>query len=89
MNDDILYGFVLALVAALLGSYLFIIIFTEYTFLAGIQILNSQHQLGKLVALGAVMDLAVFFGLLYYKKDQMARGVLYGTIILGILTFII
>ncbi|MBF0693888.1 MAG: hypothetical protein IR153_02385 [Flavobacterium sp.] len=89
MNDDIIYGFALAIAAALLGSYLFIILFTEYTFLAGIQILNTHGQLGKLIALGAILDLAVFLGLLYYKKDQMARGVLFGTIVLGILTFFV
>ena len=87
MKDDILYGVAIALVAALLGTYLFVTIFTEYTFFAGVQILQMQGQLGKLIVLGAMLDLVAFFGLLYLHKDQMAKGVLYGTIALGLLTF--
>ncbi len=89
MIDDRLYGVAIAVAAAFFGSYLFVTLFTEYTFLAGIQILHMHGQLGKLLALGAVCDLAVFFLLLHFRKEQMAKGVLYGTIALGILTFIL
>lgn len=51
--------------------------------------MKSQGFLGKLMTLGAVLNIGVFFFLLKIKKELMARGVVLATIILTIITLFI
>jgi hypothetical protein len=83
---DLLYGFFIGLAASALGSYVFIVLLTDFTFVSGIQILKAEGKLGKLITLGAIFNLFIFFLLLKYKKDLMARGVILATIILTVYT---
>ena len=83
---ELLYGFIIGIFATVLGCYLFIAIFTEYTFLLGIQIMKSNGHLGKIITLGAVLNLIIFFILLKINKELMARGVILATIVLTLIT---
>lgn len=82
----VFYGFVVAIILAILGCYLFLLWFTDYTFLAGLQIIKSQGNLGKIVALGSILDLLAFGILLQLKQEMMARGVVLAVICITILT---
>ena len=86
---DLLYGCLIGIAASFIGSYIFIVAFTEYNYIQGINILQSQDALGKLITLGAVLNLIVFFVLLKLKKDMMARGVVLALIILTIITLLV
>lgn len=83
---DLFYGLIIGLISASIGVYLFVVLFTEYQFLEGYSILKTQGQLGKLIALGAILNLAVFFLLLKFNKELMARGVVFATLLLTIFT---
>ena len=83
---ELLYGFIIGIFATVLGCHLFIAIFTEYTFLLGIQIMKSNGHLGKIITLGAVLNLIIFFILLKINKELMARGVILATIVLTLIT---
>lgn len=83
---DLLYGLLIGFVAAFIGVYLFIAVFTEYEFLSGFSILRSEGKAGKLIALGTVLNLLVFFYLLKINKELMARGVVLATILLAVVT---
>jgi hypothetical protein len=86
---DLLSGFILGIVAALLGTYLFVTLFTDFTFTAGLQILNSQGSLGKVITLGTIPSLALFGILLKLNKEVMARGVVLAVISIAIVTIFI
>ena len=58
-------------------------------FADGVIALKSQNSLGKLIALGAVINVILFFGLLKFNKELMARGVVLATIALTILTIFV
>ena len=88
-KKDLLLGFILGLVSTLLGAYLFITFFTDFRFIAGIQILKSQGNMGKLITLGCILTLIVFGILLKMNKEIMARGVVLAVIVLAILTLFI
>lgn len=88
-KKDLLLGFLLGLVSTLLGAYLFITFFTDFRFIAGIQILKSQGNMGKLITLGCILTLIVFGILLKMNKEIMARGVVLAVIVLAILTLFI
>ena len=86
---DLFYGFVIGVIASIIGSYIFIVAFTPYSFLGGIQILKFEGKLGKIITLGAILNLLIFFGLLKYNKELMARGVILAMFILTIITLFV
>lgn len=83
---DILIGFVIGLVACFLGIFLFITFFTDFDFISGIQSMKSDGKLGKLITLGAILDLVAFGILLKMNKEIMARGVVLAVICIAIFT---
>ncbi|AIZ43637.1 hypothetical protein [Cellulophaga baltica] len=84
-KKEILIGFVIGIIANTIGTLLYIIIFSELsikeTYLAAV----SQGHVGSLLALGAVLNLAAFFGFLKIKRDLRARGVLIATLLTALL----
>jgi hypothetical protein len=60
--------------------------FTEFSSLSDLKIINESGILGKVMDLGAVLNIASFYILLQKKKELMARGVILATIILAIIT---
>jgi len=86
---DLFYGFVIGVIASIIGSYIFIVAFTPYSFFGGIQILKFEGKLGKIITLGAILNLLIFFGLLKYNKELMARGVILAMFILTIITLFV
>jgi hypothetical protein len=83
---DLLYGLIIGILIAAIGVYLFMTFFTDYELLEGFTILKSREQLGKLIALGALLNLGMFFILLKTNKEMMARGVALATLLLTILS---
>jgi len=88
-KKDLILGFLIGIATTLLGSYLFITFFTEFKFIAGIQIMKSQGNLGKIITLGSILTLIAFGILLKMNKEMMARGVVLAVIVLAILTLFI
>ena len=85
-KTDLFIGLLIGFLTSILGSYLFIILFTQYNFISGLEIMKSQGSLGKLVTLGSILDLALFAILLKLNKEVMARGVVLSVIILTVIT---
>lgn len=88
-KTDLLAGLFMGIIASVIGSYIFIEVFTEYNFIEGIKILRFQGKLGKIISLGSILNIIIFFLLLKFNKELMARGVILGTILLTIITLLI
>ncbi|HEY4618478.1 MAG TPA: hypothetical protein VIH09_09835 [Flavobacterium sp.] len=88
-KTDLLFGFLIGIFASLLGSFLFIKIFTDFDFITGVQMMKSQGSLGKLITLGSILDLIIFAVLLKLNKEMMARGILLAVILIAILTLVL
>jgi hypothetical protein len=82
----IVIGFAIGILASILGSYLFITLFTHFDFIAGVESMKSEGKLGKLITLGSILDLVAFGILLKMNKEIMARGVVLAVIVIAILT---
>ena len=83
---ELLSGFVIGILASVLGIFLFIILFTHFDFMSGIETMKSEGKLGKLITLGSILDLMAFGILLKLNKEIMARGVILAVIIITIIT---
>ncbi len=86
---DLIIGFTIGILASLIGSYLFITLVMKNDFVLGLNYIKSQGYLGKIITLGAILNVIVFFILLKFNKEIMARGVILATIILAILTLFV
>ncbi|MGV1012876.1 MAG: hypothetical protein ACOYBS_10535 [Flavobacterium sp.] len=86
-KSDLFIGFFMGIVATLLGTLVFLQIkMPKLVSIEGLSTIREQGIMGKLITLGAVINLLLFFILLKINKDLMARGVVLATIILAIIT---
>ncbi|WP_246297018.1 MULTISPECIES: hypothetical protein [Flavobacterium] len=88
-TKDLIIGFIIGILAAGLGSCLFLLLFTDIHTIQGLKFIRQQNLSGKVITLGAVFNLISFFLLLKFRKEEMARGVILATIVLAILTVIL
>lgn len=88
IKKEVLIGFVTGLIANLAGSYLYIYFFSEYNLEKTINVALQQDIFGNLIALGAILNLVVFF--VFLKKNQFyrARGVVLATVVAALIILI-
>ena len=85
IGREILIGFLIGLVANISGSYLYIFFFSKYELETTLEIALEQDVLGNLIALGALLNLGVFFIFLKKKQYYRARGVIAATLLAAII----
>lgn len=86
-KSDLFIGFFMGIVATLLGTLVFLQLkMPKLVSIEGLSTIREQGIMGKLITLGAVINLLLFFILLKINKDLMARGLVLATIILAIIT---
>ena len=92
-KTDLLIGTLIAIAATAVGVFLYIGVFmvwlNHYTFEEGLRLTGMYGNMGKVITLGAILNIAIFFFLLKKNKDLMARGVVFGTILLALVTLFI
>ena len=88
-KTEVLLGFIIGIITSVFGCFLFIELFTKFTFFAGIELMQAEDKLGKIITLGTVLDLGVFWTLLKLNKEFMARGVILAVILLTLITVLI
>jgi hypothetical protein len=86
---DLLIGFLIGIFAAILGAILFLKSFTEVQTLRDLHIVKEQGIMGKVITLGAIFNIIIFFIFLKKNKELMARGIVLATISLAIITMFI
>lgn len=88
-KTDLLIGFFIGIITALLGTILFLKMFTEVQTINDFHIVREQGILGKVITLGAILNIIIFFILLKKNKELMARGIVLATIVLALLTVVL
>ena len=86
---DVFIGFLIGLVTAILGGFLFLYFFSSYNLFTDFNFILQSGILGKVLKLGAILNLAVFFLLLKFNKDYMALGIIITFVVLTFLAFFI
>ncbi|RAR74116.1 hypothetical protein [Flavobacterium aciduliphilum] len=88
-KTDLFIGFFIGLFTTFLGVFIFLKCFTELKTFTDLQLVKSEGVLGKVITLGAILNIFVFFLLLKINKELMARGIVLATLLLAILTLFI
>ncbi|TXD73099.1 hypothetical protein [Aequorivita antarctica] len=78
---EILIGLVIGLAANMAGTYLYIFFFSKLSLESTLEAALESDFLGSLIALGAILNLIVFFILLKKNQNYRARGVVLATVI--------
>lgn len=89
INKDFIIGLLAGIFIAILGTVIFILLFTNLPFWESFTAIKKNNYLGKVITLGTILDL-LFFAFLI-KKDQlsMAKGIIAAVILLALCTLII
>ncbi len=85
---EILIGFVIGLAANMAGTYLYIFFFSKLSLESTLQAALENDFLGSLIALGAILNLIVFFILLKKNQYYRARGVVLATLVAAMVILI-
>jgi hypothetical protein len=85
-KKDLFIGVLVGLITSFIGCFLFITFFTSMDFAEGYTNLKAQGSLGKLITLGALLNIGIVLLLFKKNKDEMAKGVVLSLFILTIYT---
>jgi len=88
MKKEIAIGIITAILANTLGVVLYILAFSEKGIDATIKQSLAEGFFGKIVTLGAVLNLLAFFLFIKKKQDYRARGVLLATVVIAVVVMI-
>lgn len=89
IKKEVVFGFFVGLIANFVGLILAALILgkSEGIFVS-IKRSTAEGFFGKLIAIGAILNLVVFFIFLNKKQDYRARGVLLATVLVAVFTFL-
>jgi hypothetical protein len=89
MKKDIFIGLIVGLIANAIGLYIAATLLGNGDdFTTVIKAASNEGFLGKLISLGAILNLIAFFIFIKKKQDYRARGVLLITVFVAVFTFV-
>ena len=89
VKKEIIIGLLVGLIANSIGLFLAATILGNGDdFMTVLKAAAAEGFLGKLISLGAILNLAVFFIFIKKKQDYRARGVLLMTVFVAVFTFV-
>lgn len=89
IKREITTGIAVGLIANCLGIILYLLLFSEMSIEDSLIAARQQKHLGSVIALGALLNMAAFFGFLKLKRDHRAKGVLIATLISAIVILLL
>ncbi|MDO6761611.1 hypothetical protein Q4566_15485 [Tamlana sp. 2_MG-2023] len=89
IKKDVFIGMLIGLIANSIGLYLTATLLGQGDdFITVIKAAAEEGFLGKLISLGAILNLIAFFVFIRKRQDYKARGVLLITVFIAVFTFI-
>lgn len=85
IKKELIIGFIVGIIANIVGTLLYILLFSELGIVESFEAAVRQGHVGSLLALGAILNLIAFFGFLKIRRDQRAKGVLIATILTALI----
>ncbi len=88
VRKDVVIGFFIGVIANLVGMAIYISLFSKEGIMETIRSAFVLNFIGKLVSLGAILNLIIFFVFIKTNQDHKARGVLLATLMAAIIVII-
>lgn len=89
VKKEVLIGLVVGVIANMIGLFLAATVLGKSEDFSNVlQAASTEGFLGKLISLGAILNLIAFFIFIEKKQDYRARGVLLATVFIALFTFI-
>ena len=89
IKKEVIIGVFVGVLANAIGLYIATIILGKgENFESVLRSASTEGFLGKLISLGAILNLIAFFIFIKKKQDYRARGVILATIFIALFTFI-
>ena len=89
-KKNIFIGFIIGILANIIGVYLYTTLFLDGSdFMSSIKRSLTDNYFTKIVSIGAVLNVLVFFIFIMKQQDLKARGVLLATLLVAFMTFVI
>jgi hypothetical protein len=89
IKKNVIIGMLVGLIANSIGLIIVSILLGQGDdFVTVIENASKEGFLGKLISLGAILNLIAFFVFINKKQDYRARGVLLITILVALFTFV-
>ncbi|GAA4238177.1 hypothetical protein GCM10022291_27650 [Postechiella marina] len=89
MNKELIIGILVGILANVIGLIATATILGQGDdFTTVIKAASNEGFLGKLISLGAILNLIAFFIFIKKRQDYRARGVLIATVFIAIFTFL-
>jgi hypothetical protein len=86
IRKEIFIGFLAGIAGNAIGVCLFSLLVVDGGVAKTLAAAHEKKLLGSFVALGALLNLFIFFGFIRKRSDYKARGVLMATIIVAVLS---
>jgi hypothetical protein len=86
---DIIIGFIIGFITAFIGGFIYLFLFTKFNLFTNFEQIVFYGILPPVLKLGAILNIAVFFILLKFNKDDMAKGIIVSFVVISILAFFI
>lgn len=85
----IILGVIIGFICTVIGASLYLFLLTSFNLFSDIEIIKSEHILGKVIALGCVLNLVVFLIFIKLNNESIARGIVLSTLLTAIVTIFI
>ena len=85
----IVFGIGIGFLCTIIGASFYLFLFTKFNLFSDFDVLKSERILGKVIALGSVLNLIVFLVLLKLNKELIARGIVISTLLTAIITIFV
>ncbi|MGG5576451.1 hypothetical protein ACPDHL_03800 [Myroides sp. C15-4] len=82
----ILLGFLIGSILTVLGAELYVRFFTNYDLFSNFDLIRKAGLLGRIVAIGSLLNLGIFTFFINRREDYKARGCIFAVIIITLIT---
>ena len=89
IKKEVLIGLIVGLIANGIGLIIVALLLGDGGIATTLRHSLNEGFLGKLVTIGAILNLVMFFVFIKKKQDYRARGVLLATVLVAVSTFLL
>lgn len=83
---NILLGFAIGSVLTVIGAEIYLRLFTNFDLFINFDLIRKAGLLGRIVAIGSLLNLGLFTFFINRKEDYKARGCIFAVIIITLIT---